>query len=355
VRRRVDAVPVARVGVLARGDAGELRANPVTGQHDGAQLVGQQSGDRGLAAAGQTADEDRTDLPTPQVPGRDLRVRHGVRRRGRVTLSVPHAGDLGTDERAIGDVVIAQRGRGRIAGILGVPVQKQLAEPGRTQPFQVHREERDVIQPVQPASPVVELEAVQHPRSVVEHEDVVGEQVTVPVHDAARVHSGPEERGPAGEEVPGEPLDLGQRAGVEHPGVHGLDLGEAHLPACGQRRYTALGVDLRTADGPGMERGDLPGQRRDVVVERRPDRTSELSLRSSGIRRLTTSESPGAPSTSDMRATPRYASGARRRLSSTSRSQARCRSSGVLKSRKPRFTGFLSLYARSPTRKTTPM
>ncbi len=45
--------------------------------------------------------------------------------------------------------------------------------------------------------------------------------------------------------------------------------------------------------------------------------------------------------------------GANRRLSSASHWHATARASGVLKSRKPRLTGFFSLYARSPAKNTT--
>jgi hypothetical protein len=40
-------------------------------------------------------------------------------------------------------------------------------------------------------------------------------------------------------------------------------------------------------------------------------------------------------------------------LSSVSRAQAAARACGVPKSRKPRLTGFFSLQARSPAKKTT--
>src|SRR6266511_3597297 len=84
-----------------------------------------------------------------------------------------------------------------------------------------------------------------------------------------------------------------------------------------------------------------------------PARTNVDSRRAAGIRRMTTRCSHSAPSGPPTSATPRYTSGAIRRLSSTSRWHTACRFCRVLKSRKPRFTGFLSLYARSPTRNTT--
>ena len=54
-----------------------------------------------------------------------------------------------------------------------------------TEPFQVHGQEGDVVEAVDVAQAVVELQAVQRPGPVVEAEDVVGDQVAVAVDDAA--------------------------------------------------------------------------------------------------------------------------------------------------------------------------
>ena len=76
------------------------------------------------------------------------------------------------------------------------------------EPFQVHGQERGVVEPVDPAQPVVELQAVQDPRPVLQAEDVLGQQVPVPVHDAATADPGIEQGRAPGEEPPGQPLHL---------------------------------------------------------------------------------------------------------------------------------------------------
>ena len=83
------------------------------------------------------------------------------------------------------------------------------------------------------------------------------------------------------------------------------------------------------------------------------ERTIADSRRATGMRCISTRWSQTRPSGPRISATPRYTSGANLRLSSTSRAHAAARASAVLKSRKPRLTGFLSLQARSPARNTT--
>ena len=63
----------------------------------------------------------------------------------------------------------------------GVQAQERPAQVGAAQPLEVHREERDVGEHVTHPQALVELQAVQDARPVVEAVDVVGEQVTVPV------------------------------------------------------------------------------------------------------------------------------------------------------------------------------
>jgi hypothetical protein len=41
--------------------------------------------------------------------------------------------------------------------------------------LKVHREKRGVVEPVKPPQPVIELNAVQNPRTVIKAEDVIGE------------------------------------------------------------------------------------------------------------------------------------------------------------------------------------
>jgi hypothetical protein len=66
---------------------------------------------------------------------------------------------------------------------LGVPVEEPAGQLRGAEPLQVHGKKRHVVQDVDVAQPVVELQTVQHPRTVGQTEDVIGDQVTVPVPD----------------------------------------------------------------------------------------------------------------------------------------------------------------------------
>ena len=52
---------------------------------------------------------------------------------------------------------------GRVTGVLAVPVGEALGQVTGAEALQVHRQERGVVQPVDPAQPVVKLQAVEDP------------------------------------------------------------------------------------------------------------------------------------------------------------------------------------------------
>ncbi len=81
--------------------------------------------------------------------------------------------------------------------------------------------------------------------------------------------------------------------------------------------------------------------------------TIVASRRSAGSRRITTRCSMVTPVSSTTSCTPRYTSGASRRLSCTSRWQSARRSSRVEKSRNGVVTGLCTLYTRSPMKNST--
>ena len=103
---------------------------------------------------------------------------------------------------------MAQRHRCRVSGVFGVACHELFRQRRGAEPLQVHGQERGVIEAVQPAEPVIEVQAVQDPRPVIEAEDVVGEQVTVPVDDAAVPDPCIEQRCPPGQEPQGQPFGL---------------------------------------------------------------------------------------------------------------------------------------------------
>jgi len=78
-----------------------------------------------------------------------------------MSLTNSDAVDLGADDRPVGDVEVCQRSRCGIAGSATVFIDKGVAEIRATEKFQIHREERCVVDAVDVAKLVVELQAVQ--------------------------------------------------------------------------------------------------------------------------------------------------------------------------------------------------
>ena len=97
--------------------------------------------------------------------------------------------------------------------------------------LEVHRQEPDVIQHIAPAEPVVELEPVEDARTVVEAEDVLGEQVAVPVDDAAPSDALVQQRRSARPGSGGRAPRPGRAiAGSSGSGTNGVDLAQVPRP-----------------------------------------------------------------------------------------------------------------------------
>ena len=186
-------------------------------------------------------------------------------RSGLVVAKTRH---LGPHERAVGDVVVAQGRGGGIAGELGVGVEEGRAQVGAAQPFQVHRQERDVVEDVDVAQVVVEVEAVQHPRPVGEAEHVVGDQVAVSVHHPPIDVPPGEEVTPTVHEPRCQPVDLVDEAvGEQRTPVPGefRDVGPPTPAQCCRR---AVDGDARSASGVRVEGRHQPGQIAQLVPHR---------------------------------------------------------------------------------------
>jgi hypothetical protein len=189
-----------------------------------------------------------------------------LKTRRRVALDRPQAGDLDPDEGPVGHVVVAQGHRRRVPGIVRVDGHELFRQRRGTEPLQVHGQERGVVKPVQPAEPVIEVQAVQDPRPVIKAEDVVGEQVTVPVGDAAIPDPRIEQRRPPGQEPQGQPLRLLDDRWVERlarrqPRLDRPGLLDVVRPAAVQRVPAALLGDLRAAGRLGVPGGEDPRRR----------------------------------------------------------------------------------------------
>ena len=79
------------------------------------------------------------------------------------------------------------------------------------------------------------------------------------VHDAAGGDAGGEQGRAPGQELPGQPPDLGDRLGVEGPAAHRHGLAQVVVPAAQQRVPAAL---IGDQGGPGrgrVARGQDPG------------------------------------------------------------------------------------------------
>ena len=196
------------------------------------------------------------------MPARDVQVGAGVVGRLGVTLGVADAVDLGAHHRAVGDVEVPQRGRGVVAGQPGVLLQEEPSEVGAAEEFEIHRQERGIVDDVDVAQPVVEFQAVQQRRAVVEAEDVIGQQVGVAVDDLVLGDAPGEQHRAPGNEVGCQPGGLGDGIGLEaRDDAVGIpfEFGEVLRPARGDGIHPRLGVHLATPRGRGVEAGQHQG------------------------------------------------------------------------------------------------
>ncbi len=163
--------------------------------------------------------------------------------------------------------MVAQRGGRGVVGEVGIPAGEAFRQLRVVAVVEVHDQAGDVVEAVEPAQPVVEVEAVEHPGSVVEAEDVVGEEIPVPVEDPVLGDPALEQRFASREEVAGAALDLGHQAVIEDVTPEGLDVVEVLLPPRADRVPAPLGGDLLGPVRAGVELGDQPGDLVHDVVD----------------------------------------------------------------------------------------
>ena len=120
---------------------------------------------------------------------------------------MPQACDLGAHVRAVGDVQVFEGMRPGVLRGVAIPIEEHTAEIRATEPLEIHRKERDVGEDVAVPKAVVEFQAVDRTRPVVEAEDVVGEEVAVTVARMAAGDALFEERVPARQVATGERCD----------------------------------------------------------------------------------------------------------------------------------------------------
>ncbi len=164
----VQARPMVGRRRAKRIEARKFLADPIAAEHDVAQRVADQTGQGGFPGAGQPADQHQPDRTRAEVTSGDANELPRGRAGGWVTLRRVLGDHLGPRECPIGDVVMHQGGRGGVAGEFAVPTKQSAGERRRTESFQIHCQKSDVVDPVDMAQPVVVIQAVQDPRSVVQ-------------------------------------------------------------------------------------------------------------------------------------------------------------------------------------------
>jgi hypothetical protein len=156
--------------------------------------------------------------------------------------------------------------------------------------------------------------AVQNPRPVIEAEDVVGEQVTMPVADAARRQPRLKQRAAALDVVADQSCQGRQVLRADQLGVGGQRVDVRH-PTGQQGGRGAIGLDLRRASGGGMVGGKGAGAWWAARVRATARSASSTSWppdsrvdirRSDGIRSIRTSHSRTQPAPSETASTSRY-------------------------------------------------
>ena len=171
----------------------------------------------------------------------------------RVALGRVEVGDLGAHQRPVRDVVVEQSPRHRRAGRALVLLDQRLGVCGVPRPAEVHHQEREVGRHVDAPQVVVELDAVEDPRAVIEDEDVLGPQVAMAVADEPVVEPVAEERGSTQAPARRQTIDL--------------------LDRRPSRRVLGMGTQLLDGIGPPVPHGAgtvVRARRRDVhraVVE----------------------------------------------------------------------------------------
>lgn len=160
------------------------------------------------------------------------------------TLPRADAVGLGAHHGPVGDVEVSQRFRRRIVGGASVVLEELRAEVAAPQEFQIHRQERGIVDAVDVAQSGVELQAVQQHRPVGLPEDVVGQQIGVAVDDAALGDPLGEQRLTPREEFADQPLDLIDDVAGQQGWSVTVQFGQVVAPPLLDRRAAAVGVDL---------------------------------------------------------------------------------------------------------------
>ena len=123
--------------------------------------------------------------------------------------------------------------------------------------FEVHGQKGDVGHDVAPTQFVVEVEAVDDPRAVIEYEDVIREEVAVSVDDLSVFDPRLEQRFAPIEVFDCERLDPGHAIGLHDSRGHGGQLCEAVTPAAGHDLASPDRFEVGVSRRAFVERSDV--------------------------------------------------------------------------------------------------
>ncbi|WP_309138505.1 hypothetical protein [Nocardia cyriacigeorgica] len=176
-------IETAGAAQLACG--GHFLSHHITGQQDRTRPFGKGLGHRRLAGARKSTDQRQ---PDGSAIGMGAGYRHMAASPfagGAFTLGEPDDIDLRADEGAIGDVVVEQRPRRSVRRSVKVVGQQPFAEVRVSEELEIHSQEGDIVDTVDVSELVVEVQAVEDPEAIRQGEDILGEEISVAVDDAA--------------------------------------------------------------------------------------------------------------------------------------------------------------------------
>ena len=200
---------------------------------------------------------------------RDVDVAHRILRGVGMALAHANAVDLRADDGAVRDVEVLERRRRRVAAEPAVTLQEVVGELPSIEELQIHCQEGGVVDDVQMAQGIVELEAVQDLHLAVRQaEDVVCEQVAMAVDDASILDARGEKNRPPCDELRGQVFEVTNLVGGQHAADEPFQLGDVLLPQCADGTDLALLVDGATTIGSLVEPRELIGD----SLQRRGDR-----------------------------------------------------------------------------------
>ena len=177
-----------------KGERKEDIAHGYLAEHDGTEGVAQRVGQSGLACSGEAPNEHKADSASVEVVLGEFEESNRLRRGVEAALLVTDTRHLDPHVGTQSNIGVQQSHWQVCTGEVLVGTDESLRRIGVAQPLEVHGQEGHIGSHVTAAEMIVELEAVEDPRSVVEAVDVIGLEVSVAVADLVGGDAGREQR-----------------------------------------------------------------------------------------------------------------------------------------------------------------